>query len=57
MAFLPFSVKKSPEDGVFVYGLYIEGARWDIEEKTLAEQEPKVVIDEFPMIHFVVSLF
>ena len=27
----PDEVKKKPEDGCFIYGLYLEGARWNIE--------------------------
>lgn len=45
----------SPEHGAFIYGLFIEGACWDDDEKTLCEQQPKSVLNEFPMIHFVVS--
>jgi Dynein heavy chain C-terminal domain len=51
-----FRIERPPDDGVFVYGLFIEGARWDDVENSVVEQLPKVVINDFPLIHFVVSL-
>jgi len=40
-----------PDDGAFVYGLFIEGARWDEKAKELAESRPKELFTELPMIH------
>lgn len=48
-------INEPPEDGVYTHGLFIEGARWDNREMSIVEQLPKVVIDEFPVIHFIVS--
>eukprot|EP01018_Ginkgo_biloba_P007892 Gb_26551 [translate_table: standard] len=39
-----------PEDGVYVYGMYMEGARWDDQKMMLAESEPKVLYSAAPMI-------
>jgi dynein heavy chain, axonemal len=48
-------ITEAPEDGVYIHGLFIEGAKWKVNERSLAEQVPKVLIDEFPCIHFMVS--
>ena len=48
---LCFQIEKGPEDGVFVYGLYLEGARFDRERKVLGESLPKVLTDSLPCLH------
>lgn len=53
--FLFFSISQPPVDGVIVYGLFIEGARWCETQKSLVEQLPKVVVNAFPLVHFTVS--
>jgi dynein heavy chain len=39
-----------PEDGAYITGLYLEGARWDIPSNSIAESFPKVLYDAMPVI-------
>ena len=34
--------KTAPEEGVYVYGMYIEGCGWDVKTRQLCESQPKV---------------
>ncbi|KAL2653371.1 hypothetical protein R1flu_021499 [Riccia fluitans] len=41
---------QKPEDGCYIYGMYLEGARWDDKDMALAESEPKVLYSPAPLI-------
>ena len=39
-AYEPSQITKGPKDGVYVYGLFIENAKWDPLKRRLVEPEP-----------------
>jgi dynein heavy chain len=49
----PDDIDTKPEDGVYIYGLFIESARWDAESGHLADSIPGKMIEKMPVIHFI----
>ncbi|KAJ9446655.1 Dynein-1-beta heavy chain [Diplonema papillatum] len=45
----PEQLKESPDRGCYVYGTFIEGARWNSEEKTIDESLPKALFEKMPV--------
>lgn len=48
----PEDIVESPEDGVIVFGLYLEGARFDQSIQRIVESRPGKMYDLLPAIHF-----
>ena len=51
----PSDVKKAPKDGVYIYGLYMEGARFDRPSMKIAESHVGDLFDPMPVIHLLPS--
>ncbi|KAL8275068.1 hypothetical protein Esti_000947 [Eimeria stiedai] len=45
-------VEEIPDDGCLVYGIFLEGCRWDPEKRTLAPSRPKVLFEKLPVLWF-----
>lgn len=44
-------ITSKPEDGCYIHGLFIEGARWDKEVHSLVDPLPKELFAKMPVIH------
>lgn len=49
-------LNKAPEDGSYVYGLFLDGARWDNDNMVINDQHPKQLYSNMPHIHLVPKL-
>jgi len=47
------AIESQPEEGTYVHGLFMEGARWDMEENCIAESRPKELYPTMPVIHII----
>lgn len=37
-------------DGAYIYGMYLAGARWDLQQMSLAESYPKILWELMPTV-------
>jgi len=44
------NVRSPPEEGLYVYGLFLDGAAWSRHDGTLTEQEPKKLFVPLPVL-------
>merc|ERR1712159_899884 len=44
-------ISERPQDGAFIHGLYLEGARWSDESHVLADSRPKELYTLLPVLH------
>eukprot|EP00803_Ostreobium_quekettii_P003694 evm.model.scf_198.7 EVM.evm.TU.scf_198.7 scf_198:70733-88803(+) len=45
-----YDISEAPVDGVYIYGLFLEGCGWDAGGMMLKESDPKVLYDRAPVI-------
>ncbi|VVD00171.1 unnamed protein product [Leptidea sinapis] len=46
-------IEERPVTGCYVRGLYLEGARWDLEDGCLRRSHPKVLVTELPIMYII----
>lgn len=46
----PGTLHQNPPDGCYIYGLHLEGCRWDPIEKCLIESRPKELYTMMPVV-------
>ena len=44
------SVREAPQEGVYVHGLWLEGAAWSVKEQRLVDQAPKQLVAPLPVV-------
>jgi dynein heavy chain, axonemal len=44
-------LRAPPKEGVYVHGISVDGARWDKNNSTLAESEPKRLFSPLPVLY------
>ena len=49
----PTDIKEKPETGCYIYGCYLEGARWNYDSHLLDDSLPKELYIDFPIIHLI----
>jgi dynein heavy chain len=47
------SIHKGPSDGVYIFGLFIENAKWNSFDRCLEEPSPGEMHSQIPVIHFI----
>jgi len=45
------NVTEPPADGAYIYGMFLEGARWDPSKQLLQESRPKELYTDLPIVH------
>ncbi|KAL0984291.1 hypothetical protein UPYG_G00139540 [Umbra pygmaea] len=45
-------IDEKPDDGAYIRGLFLEGARWDRQKMVIGESLPKILFDPLPIIWF-----
>eukprot|EP00746_Dinoflagellata_sp_MGD_P006891 gnl/MRDRNA2_/MRDRNA2_113587_c0_seq1.p1 gnl/MRDRNA2_/MRDRNA2_113587_c0~~gnl/MRDRNA2_/MRDRNA2_113587_c0_seq1.p1 ORF type:complete len:2479 (+),score=556.96 gnl/MRDRNA2_/MRDRNA2_113587_c0_seq1:117-7439(+) len=46
-------IVRPPAEGVYSYGLFLEGCKWSRQTHQLEESDPKILFTELPCLHFI----
>jgi dynein heavy chain len=46
-------IHEKPEDGCLIYGIFLEGARWNSKTHMLTWPKPKELYSDLPLMHLV----
>jgi len=49
----PEEMEEAPEEGIYVHGLFMDGAAWDYEDMVICDQEIGTMYVKFPVVHFI----
>ncbi len=52
----PEEVTEKPEDGIYIYGLFLDSARWDNSSHMLADSNLGQLYADMPVIHFMPAI-
>uniref|UniRef100_A0A7S4MJ94 Dynein heavy chain n=2 Tax=Prymnesium polylepis TaxID=72548 RepID=A0A7S4MJ94_9EUKA len=44
-------VKHGPSEGIYIYGLFLDGCKWDKGKGELTDSDPKVIYSPLPVLH------
>ena len=44
-------LREGPSEGVYIYGLYLDGASWNAKENKLVDAEPKKLYSPLPVLY------
>ncbi len=51
----PNEITEKPELGIYIYGCFMEGARWNYNTHLLDKSNPKELYIDFPIMHLIPS--
>lgn len=52
---LKFNCSAAPRDGAYIYGIFMEGARWDITQGVITDSKLKELYPALPVINIRVT--
>lgn len=44
-------IKEAPQDGCYIFGLFLEGCKWDYNDHIINDSDPKKLFQSLPLMH------